>query len=78
MGLGNMIENAFKLLREEQESIAAAGENGTDEETDDNLFDYDTDVVDLTDKDFADFKDLEDAASEIDDDFLKSLMEEGV
>lgn len=75
MGLGTMIENAFKLLKEEQDSIAAMAENGSDED-DADLFDYDKDLVELDDGDYVDFKELEDADAELDDDFLKSLMEE--
>lgn len=75
MGLGQMIENAFKLLRDEQESIAEMAENGTDEE-DADLFDYDKDIVELTDQDYMDFKEFEDEDAELDDEFLKSFMEE--
>ena len=74
MGLGQMIENAFKLLKEEQDSIAAMAEISN--EDDDDLFDYDKDLVQLEDGDFADFKDFEEEDSEIDDQFLQSLIEE--
>ena len=73
MGLGAMIENAFKLLREEQESIAAAGENSLDE--DEDLFDYDKDTIELQDKDYIALKEIEELESTQDDEFLKSLME---
>lgn len=73
MGLGAMIENAFKLLREEQESIATAGENSLDE--DEDLFDYDKDTIELQDKDYIALKEIEELESTQDDEFLKSLME---
>jgi hypothetical protein len=75
MGLGQMIENAFKLLKEEQESIQIAGENGTDEE-DIDLFDYDKDIVEVTDSDFAALRELEDEAAEADESYLNSFLEE--
>jgi hypothetical protein len=75
MGLGQMIENAFKLLKEEQESIQLAGENGTNEE-DEDLFDYDKDLVSVTDEDFNDFRDLEEAEAEADESYLNSFLEE--
>ena len=77
MGLGNLIENAVKLLKEEQDSIAAAGENGTDDEAaDDDLFNYDKDVVDLTDEDYQDFRDQEDEDAAFDEEFLKNFLRE--
>ena len=75
MGLGNLIENAVKLLKDEQDSIAAAGENGTDEENVD-LFDYDKEVIELDDDDYQDFRDQEEDDEQIDDSFLKSFLGE--
>jgi hypothetical protein len=51
MGLGNLIENAVKLLKEEQDNIAAAGESGQDDE-DTDIFDYDKEVIDISDEDY--------------------------
>lgn len=76
MGLGNLIENAVKLLKDEQDSIAAAGENGINEE-DIDLFDYDKDVVELDDEDYQDFRDQEEEEEKIDDEFLKTFLNEG-
>ena len=75
MGLANLIENAVKLLKDEQDSIKEAGEHGTDEE-DADLFNYDSDIVELNDEDFSDFYDQEDAAADADDEYLKSFLEE--
>lgn len=75
MGLGNLIENAVKLLKEEQDSIAAAGENSNDEENMD-LFDYNKDIIELDDDDYQDFRDSEEEDGKIDDEFLKSFLGE--
>lgn len=58
MGLGTLIENAVKLLREEQDAINAASRS-SEESADDSLFDYDKDYVDLSDDDYTAFNDLE-------------------
>lgn len=58
MGLGTLIENAVKLLREEQDAINAASRSG-EESADDSLFDYDKDYVDLSDDDYTAFNELE-------------------
>ena len=76
MGLGNLIENAVKLLKEEKDNIAAAGADGMDEGAEDDLFDYDKEIIDLTDEDYQDFRDAEDDDAAFDEEFLKSFMEE--
>lgn len=76
MGLGNLIENAVKLLKEEKDNIAAAGADGMDEGAEDDLFDYDKEIIDLTDEDYQDFRDAEDDNAAFDEEFLKSFMEE--
>ena len=76
MGLGNLIENAVKLLKEEKDNIAAAGADGMDEGAEDDLFDYDKEIIDLTDDDYQDFRDAEDEDAAFDEEFLKSFMEE--
>ena len=76
MGLGNLIENAVKLLKEEKDNIAAAGADGMDEGAEDDLFDYDKEIIDLTDEDYQDFRDAEDEDAAFDEEFLKSFMEE--
>jgi hypothetical protein len=76
MGLGTLIENAVKLLREEQDAINAASRS-SEESADDSLFDYDKDVIELTDEDFDDFRESEELAAAADDEYLLSLLEEG-
>lgn len=76
MGLGNLIENAVKLLKEEKDNIAAAGADGMDEGAEDDLFDYDKEIIDLTDEDYQDFRDAEDDNAAFDEEFLRSFMEE--
>ena len=76
MGLGNLIENAVKLLKEEKDNIAAAGADGMDEGAEDDLFDYDKDIIDLTDEDYQDFRDAEDDNAAFDEEFLRTFIEE--
>ncbi len=71
MGLGNLIENAIKQLKDEQESIQIAG-SGVNE---DDLFDYDKDVIELDDEDYDDFKESEELAAAADEEYLLSLLE---
>ena len=73
MGLGNLIENAVKQLKDEQESIQIAG-SGVNEE---DLFDYDKEVVELSDEDYDDFKESEELAAAADEEYLMSLLDEG-
>lgn len=72
MGLGNLIENAIKQLKDEKESIAEAGAVVNE----DDLFDYEKDVIELTDEDFEDFRESEELAAAADDEYLLSLLEE--
>lgn len=74
MGLGNLIENAIKQLKDEKESIAEASSGVVDE---DDLFDYDKNIVELTDEDFEDFRESEELAAAADDEYLLQLLEEG-
>lgn len=76
MGLGNLIENAVKLLKEEKDNIAAAGADGMDEGAEDDLFDYDKEIIDLTDEDYQDFRDAEDDNAAFDEEFLRTFIEE--
>lgn len=69
MGLGGLIENAFKLLAQEQESIRQASE-ADDEEADDDLFDYDKNVTEVTEDDYDEFNELQDELEESDSDLL--------
>jgi hypothetical protein len=78
MGLGNLIENAIKLLKEEQDNIAAAGENGVDDDAAADLFDYEKEIIDLTDDDYQDFRDSQEGDAELDEDFLRTFIEEEV
>ena len=78
MGLGNLIENAIKLLKEEQDNIAAAGENGVDDDAAADLFDYEKEIIDLTDDDYQDFRDSQEEDAELDEDFLRTFIEEEV
>ena len=59
MGLGTLIERAMKLLQEEKEAINLAG-NEMDGDAEDALFDYDRDIVDLSNDDFRNFSEFED------------------
>ena len=76
MGLGQLIENAVKLLQQEQINIEDAGANGVDDEqSEDSLFDYEKDVVELNDEDYDEFNDMEDDAEAQDNAYLMSLLE---
>lgn len=68
MGLGNLIENAAKLLKEEQDAIRAM--DNTDNEEEDDLFNYDKEIVELTDDDYQDFRDNEELQALIDQELL--------
>ena len=81
MGLGNLIENAVKLLKEEKDNIAAAGADGMDEGAEDDLFDqpdtrFGMEIIDLTDEDYQDFRDAEDDNAAFDEEFLRTFIEE--
>lgn len=68
MGLGNLIENAFKLLAQEQESIRLASEIDDDEE--DDLMDYEKSVVEVTEDDYDEFNDFKDSLENEDSSLL--------
>ena len=72
MGLGNLIEVAVKQLKDERESIEQASGAVNEEE----LFDYDKDVIELSDDDFEDFKESEELAAAADEEYLRSLLDE--
>lgn len=75
MGLGNLIENAAKLLKEEQDAIRSM--DNVDNGEDDDLFNYDKEIVELTDNDYQDFRDNEEMQSLLDQDLLSGyLLEE--
>ena len=75
MGLGNLIENAVKLLKEEQDTIRnMENENGEDDE---DLFNYDKDVVELTDDDYIDFAKEEELQAALDADLLEEYTLDG-
>ena len=76
-GLGTMIETALKQMQEENDRIAAAATMPSETEEEDDLMDYDKSIVQLEDKDFEDFKDFENELEELDDDFLKEIIEAG-
>ena len=76
MGLGQLIENAVKLLQQEQINIEDAGANGVDDEqSEDFLFDYEKDVVELNNDDYDEFNEMEDEAEAQDNAYLMSLLE---
>lgn len=56
LGLGNLIENSFKMIERERASIQAAAENAEDieQQEEEELFDYNT--TPLEDQDFVDFQ----------------------
>ena len=76
-GLGTMIETALKQMQEESDRIAAAATMPSETEEEDDLMDYDKSIVQLEDKDFEDFKDFENELEELDDEFLKEIIEAG-
>ena len=76
-GLGTMIETALKQMQEESDRIAAAATIPSETEEEDDLMDYDKSIVQLEDKDFEDFKDFENELEDLDDEFLKEIIEAG-
>ena len=74
LGLGNMIENALRAIEQEKESIQEAGEyaealENSNEE--DDLFDYDKNVIE--DEDFQEYYDKQEEMLKEDQDFYDSL-----
>ena len=75
-GLGIMIENAVKQMKEEEEKIkaaAAAGEINADEDKD--LFNYDEDIK-LTTGDYQEFSEFEEDLENDTDSFFEGLEED--
>ena len=77
MGLGNLIENAFRQLEQEYAAIAAAAEKAEEEGDEDAaLFDYENSIVELDDEDYDELAELEELNSAADDEYLQSLLNE--
>jgi hypothetical protein len=75
-GLGIMIENAMKQMKEEEEKIKAAAEAGeTNNDEDRDLFNYDEDIK-LTTDDYQEFSDFEEELMDAKDAFFNSLEED--
>ena len=75
LGLGSLIEKAIKDIEIEKEKIGNMSDEDydEDEEFEEQLFDYEQNIVE--DEDLAAFREFEDGNEEVDDEFLKSLME---
>ena len=77
MNLGNLIENAFKQLEKEYAAIASAQAKAEEDGDEDAaLFDYDAEIVDISDEDFDELKELEEMNALADEDYLNSLFDE--
>lgn len=74
-GLGSLIESAVKQIEEEKERIKAAAEQ-SEEQSEDDLFDYDKVDSVLDTEDFAEFKEFEEELEIDDNEFLSSLLGE--
>ena len=74
-GLGSLIESAVKQIEEEKERIKAAAEQ-SEEQSEDDLFDYDKVESVLDTEDFAEFKEFEEELEIDDNEFLASLLDE--
>lgn len=74
-GLGSLIESAVKQIEEEKERIKAAAEQ-SEEQSEDDLFDYDKIDSVLDTEDFAEFKEFEEELEIDDNEFLSSLLGE--
>ena len=81
MGLGTLIENAIKKVEQERENLDLKDSILDDDDEEimatDALMEYDSDI-ELKDEDFAEFEDFEEELENIDDDFFKSLEEDGI
>lgn len=79
MNLGNMIENAMKQIQEDKEKEARLDADAAedDEAFEHELFDDDGEKF-LKDSDFTDFAHFEEEDAEADDEYLQSLLDEGV
>ena len=77
MNLGNLIENAFKQLEKEYAAIASAQAKAEEDGDEDAaLFDYDVDIIDISDEDFDELKEIEEMNALADEDYLNSLFDE--
>ena len=77
MNLGNLIENAFKQLEKEYAAIASAQAKAEEDGDEDAaLFDYDADIIDISDEDFDELKELKEMNALADEDYLNSLFDE--
>ena len=74
-GLGIMIENAMKQMKEEEERIKAAAEAKEAGNEDADLFNYDDDIK-LTTDDYQEFSEFEEDLEEDNEDFFKSLEDD--
>ena len=74
-------ENAVKKVEADREGLDLKDSILDDDDEEimatDALMEYDSDV-ELEDKDFEEFEDFEEALEEIDDEFFKSLEEDGI
>ena len=73
-GLSQMIENAFKQMQEEKESIKAASEM-TEQDEEAAMFNYDNSPITIAD--YAELAELEEEMAKEDDDFFEFLEEDG-
>ena len=77
MGLGNLIENAIKQI--ERDKLYASDDEDIDEDEafEDDLFNYDDNIV-LKDEDFVEFLDDEEEQAKADEEYLRSMIEEDI
>ena len=74
-GLGIMIENAMKQMKEEEERIKAAAEAKEAGNEDADLFNYDDDIK-LTTGDYQEFSEFEEGLEDYDEAYYDSLEED--
>ena len=76
MGLGNLIENALKQIERDRIKEELSDKDDIDEDGsfEDDLFNYDTNIV-LSDEDFVAFNELEEELESIDNEFLNNLLD---
>ena len=81
MGLGTLIENAIKKVEQEREGLDLTDSILDDDDEEimatDALMEYDSDI-ELKTEDFQEFEDFEESLEDVDDDFFKSLEEDGI
>ena len=81
MGLGTLIENAIKKVEQEREGLDLTDSILDDDDEEimatDALMEYDSDI-ELKTEDFQEFEDFEETLEDVDDDFFKSLEEDGI